>query len=67
MDIDTFHRLNSYTCFALGASLNLLLWWLAHKKTTSELKPYSRLILQTAYVDLAVLSGFVLVGAVRLL
>lgn len=57
--IDTVHRINSCTCFFIGIALNSTMIWLIVKKSSEEVRHYSRILLQTAFVDLAYLTvGF---------
>lgn len=52
-------RLWSCACFLVGAPINTLLLWLIRHRTSKEMKPYARILIQTAVLDLAhVLSFF---------
>jgi len=54
--MESIHRLNGYFCFFIGVGLNTWLVWLVRKRSPVELRPYSRLLLQTAVIDLVYLT-----------
>jgi Serpentine type 7TM GPCR chemoreceptor Srd len=54
--MEYFHRFNSYFCFFVGLGLNTVLVWLVRSRSTSELKVYSRLLLQTAVTNFVYLT-----------
>lgn len=55
-EMEIFQRVNGYYCFFAGTGLNTVLVWLVRKQSTPELKVYSRILLQTAVVDLVYLT-----------
>lgn len=50
--MDRVHQINAYFCFVVGTGLNLTLIWLILRKSSAELKLYSRILLQTAVLNL---------------
>lgn len=44
-------------CFAVGMPTNLLLLWLIRQRTRKEMLPFARILQQTAWFDLALLSS----------
>ena len=53
MLMESLFMANGYTAFILGTALNTTLLWLIVRKSSSELRPYSRILLQVVVVDLA--------------
>jgi len=53
--MERFHRINGYTCFSPGVTLNSALIWLVWERSPVELRVCSRLLLQTAVIDMAYL------------
>lgn len=47
------HYPNILACFALGIPANIALLWLIRHRTSTELRPYSRILAQTAILDTA--------------
>lgn len=45
-------KVNGYLAFAVGTPLNATLLWLIVFKSSSGLRPYSRILLQVAVIDL---------------
>lgn len=51
--METLVRANGYVVFALGTLLNSTLIWLIVRKSSRELRLYSRILLQVAVIDIA--------------
>jgi hypothetical protein len=65
--IERLHEANGTVCFVVGMGLNTVLFWLVQTKTNDDLRLYSRVLLQTVFVDVATLVAFFLVNPVRVL
>ncbi|KAL3075236.1 hypothetical protein niasHS_014965 [Heterodera schachtii] len=50
--IGQIHRWNAFVCLLLGFCFNSVLIWLLLFRSTKEMRSYSRILLQTAVVDL---------------
>jgi len=50
--MESLVRTNGYVAFALGTGLNTTLLWLIVSKSRSELRSYSRILLQVAVINL---------------
>jgi hypothetical protein len=53
--MERVHQVNAYLCFGLGTGLNGTLVWLIRTKPNTELRVYSRILLQSAAVNLVFL------------
>jgi Serpentine type 7TM GPCR chemoreceptor Srd len=51
--MDTVLHWSGWACFLVGAPTNTLLLWLIHYRTSKEMRPYARILTQTALIDLA--------------
>jgi hypothetical protein len=51
-----FALTNATLILAIGGPLNLLVLWAIRKHTPTELRPFARLLAQTAVIDLLVLT-----------
>lgn len=49
--MDAVHRVNAYVCFCVGICLNSILLWLVAKKSSENLRVYSRVLVQSVIVD----------------
>lgn len=58
--MEQLHRINAYTCLLVGVPLNSALAWLIVRRSNDELRVYSRILLQTAVIDLLFLNIFAL-------
>lgn len=67
LGMDTVHRVNNYVSFIVGSTLNATVLWLVAKKSSKELRLYSRILLQTAVVDLVFLATTFLYSPVILI
>ena len=56
LPLDEVNKLSAHACFAAAATFNTLLIWLIKRKSTAELKPYARILLQMSVIDLALAS-----------
>ena len=65
MDLDTLYKINGPFCLIVGVPANLLLYWLIRRKSTEELKMYSRILLTTCYTDVLSLIFFFAVNPVQ--
>jgi len=54
--MEAFHQINGFACFIVGTGLNALLVWMIKYQSSDELRPYSRILLQVAYMDLLTLT-----------
>uniref|UniRef100_A0A915ETQ1 G protein-coupled receptor n=1 Tax=Ditylenchus dipsaci TaxID=166011 RepID=A0A915ETQ1_9BILA len=50
--IDTFYTINFWLAFACGMTLNIVLIWLICKRSTNEMKAYSRILMQACIIDI---------------
>src|SRR6185437_15691478 len=64
--LDTVLSANATTCFVVGGALNLLLVWLTMRRSPAELRPYARVLLQVAVVNIAFLTATALCSPVQL-
>jgi hypothetical protein len=46
---------NAWAALAIGGPLNVLLLWLVHKHTSTEMRPYGRILVQSSVTCLAML------------
>ena len=50
--MEQIHHANAYFCFLVGIGLNVTLIWAIIKKSSEELRLYSRILLQIGVLDL---------------
>ncbi|KAI1707206.1 serpentine type 7TM GPCR chemoreceptor str domain-containing protein [Ditylenchus destructor] len=52
LDIGKVHEVNCWLCAILGIFVNSLLIWLIVYRSVAEIRPYSRILLQTCVIDI---------------
>jgi len=62
--LHTVHSVNCGFCFAVGVLLNGLLIWLILNKTAKEMRPYAKIMIQTAVLDICLLFVILIVQPV---
>ncbi|KAI1706122.1 serpentine type 7TM GPCR chemoreceptor str domain-containing protein [Ditylenchus destructor] len=52
LDIGKVHEVNCWLCAILGIFFNSLLIWMIVYRSVAEIRPYSRILLQTCVIDI---------------
>lgn len=64
--LDTAVAVNGTACFLIGCTLNITLIWLTHKRSPDSLRTYSRVLLQSAVLNIAGLTATAFYSPVQL-
>ncbi|KAI1706127.1 serpentine type 7TM GPCR chemoreceptor srd domain-containing protein [Ditylenchus destructor] len=67
LDIGKVHEVNCWLCAILGIFFNSLLIWMIVYRSVAEIRPYSRILLQTCVIDIYTVVTMIVVQPVFLI